>query len=588
MKRPAFRIELVCPDAPRACHIYSMGKLRPRSLSLCVGLLALAAACEGSGGSTAATTGGSGGGTPGTGGSGMAMMPGTPEPTGPIPGARACQIQVTEVALYQGVKVPLYAQGRAVTPLNAPIIEGRRAYLRTFVSLGGGAGGGVRATLFLQSASGTRMSTQDFQVDVDSVDGNLATTINWDITGENFQPDSSLRLEIQLGDSCPNGGRLQLPASGALALDPRPTGVLKVVLVPVRYDADQSGRLPDVTDEQLKRYQDILLAYYPTRSVELTVHETVSTSISLAANSGWASFLDALRSLRAQDGVPADLYYYGLVSPANSFQLYCRGTCTAGLSYLADGANLAARQVGAGVGFGGTLAGETLVHEIGHQHGRSHTECGGGAGPDPRFPYEGGSIGVWGFDFRNMRLRSPFGPPESAAHKDFMGYCSPQWISDYTFGALALRRASVSLAASLRDGGAVATGPGTRPIGTGEPRQVLLVGEGEAVQWGHPASGAEAPAGQPVMAQVLDSRGKIIDRVTVYRTDYGHGQGASLELPTPRPGWAALALVNPDGTGRTVRLDRVAAAVPALAPLDPGRPTLRRWLGDGSSAFQPD
>jgi hypothetical protein len=37
-----------------------------------------------------------------------------------------------------------------------------------------------------------------------------------------------------------------------------------VVLVPVRYDADQSGRLPDVTSEQLQRYEDILMAYYPT------------------------------------------------------------------------------------------------------------------------------------------------------------------------------------------------------------------------------------------------------------------------------------------------------------------------------------
>jgi hypothetical protein len=365
--------------------------------------------------------------------------------------------------------------------------------------------------------------------------------------------------------------------------------VLKVVLVPVRYDADQSGRLPDVTEAQVQRYQDILMAYYPTKSVDLTLHATVSTSISLAANSGWASFLDALRTLRAQDGVAADVYYYGLVSPATSFQTYCRGTCTAGLSYLADGANAASRQVGAGIGFAGNLAGETLVHEIGHQHGRSHTECGGGAQPDPRFPHSGGGIGVWGYDFRNQRLRSPSGPPDSAAHKDFMGYCSPQWISDYTFAALALRRAAVSdLVASLRSGDAVAVGPSTRPLVIGEPRQVLLLGEGDAARWGQPTLVTDAPAGQPVTALVLDAAGKVIERVTVHRTEYGHGQGASLELPTPRAGWSALSLQNPDGTGRTVRLDRAAAAVPALAPVEPGGQTFQRGLGRGTAALQAD
>jgi hypothetical protein len=552
-------------------------------------MAAVAAACEGSG-DPVGGTGGTGGSSPGAGGSGM------PAPTGPIPGAGACQIQLTEIALYQAVKVSLYSQGRVVTPHNAPVIEGRPGYLRAFFSLAGGSPGGVRATLVLQNgsdASSVRTSTQDFQVDVDSLDSNLATTANWELSGESIGPDTTARIDLELGPSCPGGGRSQVPAGATLALDPRSTGVLKLVLVPVRYDADQSGRLPDITESQLGRYQDILMAYFPTRAVELTVHETVSTSISLAANSGWASFLDALRTLRAQDGVAADVYYYGLVSPATSFQTYCRGTCTAGLSYLADGPNAAARQVGAGVGFAGTLAGETLVHEIGHQHGRSHTECGGGAQPDPRFPYEGGSIGVWGFDFRNMRLRSPAGPPEAAAHKDFMGYCSPQWISDYTFGALAARRAAVSGAvASLRDGSALATGPSTRALHAGEPRQVLLLGEGDAVQWGQQASGAEAPAGHPVTAQVLDATGRVVDRVTVHRTDHGHGHGALLELPTPRAGWAALALQNADGTARTIRLDRAAAAVPSLAPVESGRPnpgkSLGRWVGGTATPIQSD
>jgi hypothetical protein len=41
----------------------------------------------------------------------------------------------------------------------------------------------------------------------------------------------------------------------------------------------------------------------------------------------------------------------------------------------------------------------------------------------------------------------------------------------------------------------------------------------------------------------------------------------------------ALTLQNPDGTGRTVRLDRAAAAVPTLTRVEPGRPALPRGLG---------
>jgi hypothetical protein len=74
-----------------------------------------------------------------------------------------------------------------------------------------------------------------------------------------------------------------------------------------------------------------------------------------------------------------------------------------------------------------------------------------------------------------------------------MGYCSPQWVSDYTFSALAVRRAAVSgVAASLREG-AGGRGP-QHPAGAGRgARQVLLLGEGDSAQWGQPASDSGGP-----------------------------------------------------------------------------------------------
>jgi hypothetical protein len=76
---------------------------------------------------------------------------------------------------------------------------------------------------------------------------------------------------------------------------------------------------------------------------------------------------------------------------------------------------------------GDKYAYETMVHEIGHLHGRSHIYCAGGeaAGVDPTYPYEGGITNVWGFGIRLFQFHSP------TASYDFMTYCQPTWVSDW-------------------------------------------------------------------------------------------------------------------------------------------------------------
>jgi hypothetical protein len=95
---------------------------------------------------------------------------------------------------------------------------------------------------------------------------------------------------------------------------------------------------------------------------------------------------------------------------------------------------------------------EVAAHEWGHNFGRYHVDCGGPAGPDPNYPYPGGSIGVYGFDLTLSLLRSP------ASYYDLMSYCSPDWISDYTYRAVLSYRATTA----------------ARPAAAG-PQPVLLV-----------------------------------------------------------------------------------------------------------------
>ena len=69
-----------------------------------------------------------------------------------------------------------------------------------------------------------------------------------------------------------------------------------------------------------------------------------------------------------------------------------------------------------------------LAHEVGHNFDLNHAPCGGALGTDPDFPYPNGSIGMWGYDFRNSSLVSP------RHRRDIMGYCFDKgWLSDFYF-----------------------------------------------------------------------------------------------------------------------------------------------------------
>ena len=81
------------------------------------------------------------------------------------------------------------------------------------------------------------------------------------------------------------------------------------------------------------------------------------------------------------------------------------------------------------------------AHEWGHNWGRQHAPCGDPANPDPNFPYGGGVTGVYGYDQVGQVVKPP------TAH-DLMGYCSNDWISDYTYLGVLNYRAQHPLSAS--------------------------------------------------------------------------------------------------------------------------------------------
>jgi hypothetical protein len=359
----------------------------------------------------------------------------------------ASGVTLDGLALFQGVRVELARAGVTATTRNAPILAGRDAVVRAYVS----------ATSYPRTITGelevregarvVAVHTASATLARASDDADASSVLAFELPAAEVTSGASLlvRLVDPAGESPGASHPARLPRDGsALALGAEDDGEgLHLVIVPMRWDSDGSGRLPDVSDAWLMQVRALLTALYPIVDLRIDVHEVVpwSGGTTWSGSADFGDINSALLDLRMSDRAPQSAYYYGLVAPDVDFDSYCGGSCVTGQSYVTDAPEDGDFRVGSGVGFGTEDSAWTLAHEVGHEHGRYHAPCDT-SGADADYPYDGGEIGVWGYDPRTRR----FQPPSSTY--DFMGYCDPQWISDYTWSAMFERTLAVSALAA--------------------------------------------------------------------------------------------------------------------------------------------
>lgn len=445
------------------------------------------------------------------------------------------ELAISKVTLNQAVEASLSASNPGV-----PIVAGRGGLVRVSVKPGSSwQPRDVVAELALARGDGELppMHARQ-QVTGESEDGDLSTTFDFELPDELVSEDLSLSVSLREASGVRQGrarSSAVFPVRGRAAVGAERVGALRMVLVPIRYAADGSKRLPDLGAAQIALHREALRSRYPVPDVELRVREPIEFGGTVDANGeGWGEVLQHLLAQRSQDRAEgladANEYFYGVIAPAPGFAEYCgqSGSCLLGLSAPDSDADSEFARGSVGLGFAGPDFAETLAHEMGHAHGRLHAPCapfGFIQNVDPSYPYPAGEIGTWGYDRATQSLL----PPSSSY--DLMGYCRPAWVSDYTWRGLFERIAQVNAAAAGGGGGG----------GAQAMAMVAVDGHG-SLRRGPAVNLFERPRGLPFEVEVFAANGGAPRRERAAFFAYSHLPGGFLLIPPPRPGDRVLGV----------------------------------------------
>jgi hypothetical protein len=190
----------------------------------------------------------------------------------------------------------------------------------------------------------------------------------------------------------------------------------------------------------------------------------------------------------------------------------------AGIARLITNNTIGAARIGANVWYS-TDNSDTVVHEIGHNQGLRHIACPGGnsAGNDGSYPDPSGLIMQLGFGIKKFELYNP------AATFDYMTYCGPSWVSDWTWNKTFWR--ILELTSWDYGGGAVAPDD-PEPMLRG-----IVDSQGETQWWvAHGEIDAERTSGNHVLT--FDVGGTTVETLaTAEPLSDGHSMWIEAPLP---------------------------------------------------------
>ena len=411
-----------------------------------------------------------------------------------------------------------------------PLLAGEEGLLRVFLTAAGPNSEGippVRATLY-------RDGTQVHQVEIPGKPGPIPTTVsegdlgasaNARIPAEVVRPGLEMVIEVDPeGTLDPGLGVVtRIPETGRLAVDVRAMPVLDLTLIPLLWAEKPEREVVDLIKAMAADPEghDLLFEtrlLLPVTGLSVKDHAPVTTSTN--NTSRLLAEIDAIRIMEGGSG-----HYMGMMDRFEEWGGRARRPGRVSVSRPNT---------------------STMAHELGHNMSLQHAPCGGPEDLDLSFPYAGGPIGAWGYDFREGgRLVAP-------SRSDLMSYCNPAWISDYHLAnALGFR-----LFDEVTDSAPAEQAPG---------RSLLLWGgvDARGTPYLDPAFVIDAPPALPDSTGVYQLVGQTADGVEIFSLSFtmpevADGDGSSVfvfALPV-QAGWAGnLTSITLSGPGGMATLD---------------------------------
>lgn len=479
--------------------------------------------------------------------------------------APARGISILEVEINQGTRVPIGFGGDWVDGPDrlGYLIASRDTLMRIHYEVDEGwVPREIEARLWLDFPDGTQKYFVDRRmVEHSSSAKNFNGPFRFGLIADDGQTVAGTTYRIELWDPQPElageaaEGVWANPAGGSqlIGFEAIPMQI-RTLLVPITYNGTTAGLDEDTTTTLL----DNLYEQNPTTEILYDVREPIPYDNQLV---DLGVLLPIMAGLRNQDGADPNVYYHALVD-VDSQSL----GGLLGISYLAnDTKGDANSRVSATVLWAPnpSIAADTYTHETGHAQGLNHVECPNrdAATPDPNYPHANGRIGNWGFGIRRFLMYDP-----DDAY-DYMTYCSPTWVSDWTWNKIYRRIKTL-------------TSWDFEAPGAGEPMQTLLVGalyaDGSQQWWTMPGTiDPERVSGLDRFEFELAGDGVVVESwadVSVLSDDRTHW--VKTALPAELADIAEIRHVR--GSGAAQQVDLLMPADVGL-DIDLGQAAAREW-----------
>lgn len=443
---------------------------------------------------------------------------------------------------------------------TVPLVAGREALLRVFVTTP--STNSLQPTVRVRLYDGASLfrtftiNAPTASVPTSVVEGTLNNSWNATLTASDMRVNLRIRVDVDPTNliSEPDETDNIWPRTGTASLDVRTVAPFNLVFVPVRQSVNNlTGNI--TTSNMEGTFLSMTRRMFPLNQINASVRATYTTNAPVLqsgdGNGAWLTILSEMNSLRVADGSAAN--YYGIVNTSY-------GSGIAGYAYVPGRAGVGWDKSGS--------ANRVTAHELGHNFGRRHVAACGSGNTDANYPYSGGVIGNVGFNQGTGAL-------VAATATDIMGYCSTQWISDYTWLNVMNYRGPAPAVAGLMTG----------------PQPVLMV-------WGRVLNGvvtlepAVRMVTRPVVAdrpgryrlELRDKLGRTMTGFTFTPDDIDHnGEAQAFAFAVPLDATTEARLVSVAVVGGANGTVEQTASPAMAAMMAGGEPTPVITSDDGSS-----